>query len=148
MAVAVSLLIVALGAGGPGPAAPAEAAERLRGERLFTGGEALVARLDGSAAALPALVTSCANCHAAPRGSGIELARAPRLSRESLVAASSRRGGPAFAYDQERFCSTIRSGIDPSHIVLRKSMPRFTLDARQCAALWTYLTGGQHDEAR
>jgi len=53
-----------------------------------------------------------------------------------------RRGGPPVAYEQASFCRTLRTGVDPSHIVLPRTMPRFEADDTQCAALWDYLTQG------
>lgn len=50
------------------------------------------------------------------------------------------RGGPPVAYEAATFCRTLRTGVDPAHVVLPRAMPRFEVDDVQCAALWDYLT--------
>ena len=122
------------------PAAPASVA---RGARLFDGTEPLTGTLSGHSASLPVETTRCTQCHAGP-GASPEAASASAslLDRRQLREARPRRGGPPVAYDQASFCRTLRTGVDPAHIVLPRAMPRFDADDAQCAALWDYLTQG------
>jgi mono/diheme cytochrome c family protein len=117
-------------------------AHAARGARLFDGREALDATLADHAIALPSGSVRCSQCHTGPGGTppGGAPSPGPRLDRASLRDALPRRGGPPAAYELATFCRTVRTGIDPSHVVLPRSMPRFTIDDARCEALWTYLT--------
>lgn len=121
----------------------AAAGDAQRGERIFTGAEALPQQ---GPIVLPAPMAACAQCHARSGAARLEVKRAPPLTAAWLLQARARRGGPPSAFDQASFCAALRSGIDPQSIVMRKSMPRFEISSAQCTALWTYLsTGGSHD---
>jgi hypothetical protein len=113
-----------------------------QGARLFDGREALEATLADHAVALPSGSVRCSQCHTGPGGnpSGGAPSPGPRLDRASLRDTLPRRGGPPVAYELATFCRTLRTGIDPSHVVLPRSMPRFAIDDVRCEALWTYLT--------
>ena len=63
-----------------------------------------------------------------------------QLDSQHLRAPLSRRGGPPVAYDLAAFCRTLREGIDPAHVILPRTMPRFDIDDTRCEALWTHLT--------
>ncbi|MBT2326018.1 hypothetical protein J7E62_27190 [Variovorax paradoxus] len=136
-------LVTALAAGpasrgGPEPAVPASVA---RGARLFDGTEPLAGTLSGHSAPLPVAATRCIQCHTGPGKSAAAVSDfAPPLDRRQLREARPRRGGPPVAYEQASFCRTLRTGVDPVHIVLPRAMPRFDADDGQCAALWDYLT--------
>jgi hypothetical protein len=120
------------------PAAPPSAA---RGARLFEGTEPLAGTLSGHGTPLPVDATRCIQCHDGPGRPGAAPAGfAPPLDRRQLREARPRRGGPPVAYEQASFCRTLRTGVDPAHIVLPRAMPRFDVDDEQCAALWEYLT--------
>lgn len=122
------------------PAVPASVA---RGARLFDGSEPLAGTLSGHGAPLPAAATRCTQCHTGPGASATAASSfAPPLDRRRLREAHTRRGGPPVAYEQASFCRTLRTGVDPAHIVLPRAMPRFDADDAQCAALWDYLTQG------
>jgi hypothetical protein len=129
------------GLGGQEPSVPPSVS---RGARLFDGTEPLAGTLAGHSAPLPAVATRCSQCHAGPGGPGGPAATgslfAPALDRGALREARPRRGGPPVAYEAATFCRTLRTGIDPAHVVLPRAMPRFELDDVQCAALWDYLT--------
>jgi hypothetical protein len=128
------------------PAAPAPAPaphdEAARGQALFVGAAPLRARLASHPSDLPATVIRCANCHAAGNGPAVPNSIAPRLSRGWLVDWQSRRGGPPSRYDHDEFCALLRDGVDPSYVLINVQMPRYRVDARDCAALWHFLTGG------
>lgn len=108
------------------------------GCQIFNGQRAISAHLRGDDQPLPAWTTRCINCHAAAQTTGA--AFAPPLTRESLISAVRRRGGPPSAYDQASLCYALRDGIDPAHIVLRKSMPLFEVSDADCAALWQFFS--------
>ena len=124
--------------GGREPAVPASV---VRGARLFDGTEPLAGTLSGHSAPLPVEATRCTHCHTGPGASaGAASQFASPLDRRRLREALPRRGGPPVAYEQASFCRTLRTGVDPAHIVLPRAMPRFDADDAQCAALWDYLT--------
>lgn len=119
-----------------------------RGGALWRGELPLTAHIVGHARALPAAASRCVNCHAvapvAPAGSAVLAARdsaAPVLSAAQLRATVPRRGGPPSRYDAQAFCTLLRTGVDPAGVLLSRDMPRYTLDPRDCQALWTHLTG-------
>jgi hypothetical protein len=80
------------------------------------------------------------SCHTFARQKSIQEEQAPFLNRISLLNPRARRGGPVFSYNQENFCKTVRTGIDPQYVTLRRAMPRYEISEVQCAALWIYLT--------
>lgn len=112
------------------------------GRRMFLGEIPLPARLAGDPALLPDAATRCANCHLAAPTGGAAGTRdfAPALTAATLRGTRPRRGGPPSRYDVERFCTLLRTGIDPAHVVIKRAMPRYAIDDRQCRALWVYLT--------
>lgn len=116
-----------------------------RGARLFDGREPLTATLAGHATPLPAQTARCSQCHAGPvtpiAANSWPALPGPPLDSRHLRAALSRRGGPPVAYDLAAFCRTLREGIDPAHVMLPRTMPRFDIDDRRCEALWAHLTG-------
>jgi hypothetical protein len=141
MALAISTALPAcLAHEGLHEAAPSSVA---RGARLFEGTEALAGTLSGHSTPLPVEATRCIQCHSGPGKSTAATSDfAPPLDRRQLREARARRGGPAIAYELASFCRTLRTGVDPGHIVLPRAMPRFDADDAQCAALWDYLTKG------
>ncbi len=119
---------------------PAPRDDAARGQALFTGAAPLAARLVSHPSDLPATVVRCANCHAAGSGPAVPNSIAPRLSHNWLVDWQSRRGGPPSRYDRDAFCALLRDGVDPSYVLINVQMPRYRVDARDCAALWHFLT--------
>ena len=119
-----------------------------QGRKLFSGEAPIVARVNGHEAALPSTASRCSNCHSAapvprPNQDTREPTRfAPALTRDHLVNARSRRGGPASVYDEAAMCRLLRSGVDPAHVVIAIAMPRYELAAADCRALWVFLSGG------
>lgn len=115
------------------------------GARLFDGREPLAATLAGHATPLPAQTARCSQCHAGPAtpiaANSWPALPGPPLDGQHLRAALSRRGGPPVAYELTTFCRALREGIDPAHVMLPRTMPRFDIDDRRCEALWTHLTG-------
>ena len=144
MALALTLAAaVSAGVASPGRSDPAQTDSVARGARLFEGAEPLSATLSGHSAPLPAAATRCLHCHAGPaKSSAAPSDLGPPLDRRRLQEVRARRGGPPFAYDKASFCTTLRTGIDPAHIVLPRSMPRYGVNDAQCGALWDYLTQG------
>jgi hypothetical protein len=129
------------------------------GKDLFTAAVRLEARMSGHETQLPVDAARCRNCHglatpagapgsaiAASRPPGLGTVRGPRetfgpvLSRQTLEEPLPRRGGPPSRYDRQRFCRVLREGIDPAHVMLPQTMPRYTLTEQECTALWTYVT--------
>lgn len=111
-----------------------------RGQRLFTGDDALEARMVGHTETLPVEAHRCANCHSSsttPKHADLDFA--PLLSKQTLGTRLGRRGGPPSVYDAASFCRLVREGIDPAHVMISQAMPRYRLDDRECEELWAYL---------
>ena len=123
-----------------GPVAKSQLSERDRGKQIYLGEETVTGKIDGHISSLPSSLGKCVTCHTFDRQSILEVESAPLLNRSSLLDPRSRRGGPGFSYDKTNFCKTVRTGIDPQYVVLRRAMPRFEISEAQCSALWTYLT--------
>ena len=117
-----------------------------QGRKIFSGEAPLVARVKGHDAALPSLASRCNNCYAASpapwptAGTRPPTAYGPELTREHLVNAHSRRGGPASVYDEAALCRLLRNGVDPAYVVVAIGMPRYELTDADCRALWIYLS--------
>jgi hypothetical protein len=106
------------------------------GRAIFEGDQALQARIAGHESALPAQASRCVNCHGAARPAGPSV---PVLSAATLAAPVARRGGPPSRYDERALCTLLRTGVDPAHVMVARTMPRFVIDEKQCEALWQYL---------
>ena len=136
---------VAMLLAGQALAAPAASAASVpapeRGKRIFHGLDAVPATVQQHGTLLPAHVSRCINCHSAYTPSGAWPGNAQYLSATTLSSKISRRGGPAYRYDQPTFCATIRTGVDPAAIMLEAKMPRYRMSDAQCADLWFYLSG-------
>jgi len=63
-----------------------------------------------------------------------------RLSRHSLASLQPRRGGPPSRFDDSSLCRLLRTGVDPAHVVIQRSMPRYELSDADCRALWAHLS--------
>ncbi|KML60972.1 hypothetical protein VL15_07660 [Burkholderia cepacia] len=113
-----------------------------RGQALFGGAAPLQGRLSTHPDSLPPPVVRCANCHAAGAGPAVPNSLAPRLTHDWLTAPRGRRGGPLTRYDRDAFCVLLRTGVDPAYVLVNVEMPRYTLNERDCTALWRYLNGG------
>ena len=114
-----------------------------QGERMFLRGEGLRAHVSGHTTILSPSQSACIHCHSLNRPMSVEARGAPALHGRALTDAMPRRGGPAMAYDVNSFCTTLATGIDPAHIVLKKEMPIFEVDKSRCQALWQYLISTQ-----
>lgn len=120
------------------------------GERLFKGETPLAARIWGHESDLPAHASRCTNCHAraapppgASAASGPATPLGPTLSAASLTSLQRRRGGPPSRFNEASFCRLVRTGVDPSDVLLPRVMPRYTLSDGQCHDLWQYLSNAQ-----
>lgn len=111
-----------------------------QGENIFVGKESLPAKIAGHQEALPPQAARCINCHVPAQSRAGKTESAPAFSNAWLQQVRVRRGGPAFAYGRESFCTTLRSGIDPEYVILSRTMPRFDISNEQCLSLWLYLT--------
>ena len=129
--------------------------ERARGERetgrqLFAGERPLTATMAGHTAPLPQDAVRCTNCHRRETGAvarpGADSALdetqdfGPALGAGSLTRAVARRGGPPSVYDGPAFCRVLREGIDPAHVVIAQTMPRYTMTPEECESVWIFLT--------
>jgi hypothetical protein len=118
-------------------------AEIERGRALFAGSVPLRGRMTGHETPLPPEAVRCTNCHPLERTPGPSPAPelfALKLTRDGLTRAAPRRGGPPSVYDGERFCRLLRDGIDPAHVMIPQTMPRYELEKMDCQALWVYVT--------
>src|SRR5207253_1429315 len=113
-------------------------------------------------ATLPPEVVRCNNCHArevagmAPATAALVLISAsgvtaeerpdssesygPILGSRTLMQRVARRGGPPSVYDAVLLCRVLRDGVDPAHVVIDQTMPRYTVTDAECRALWSFLT--------
>jgi hypothetical protein len=119
------------------------AADVTRGRALFDGSAALAARVHGQDFALPAQASRCVNCHLVPAVPAFAASApadgAPPLTAESLSTLSRRRGGPPSRYDATSLCTLLRSGVDPAHVMIQRTMPRYEISDTDCQALWLHL---------
>jgi cytochrome c553 len=128
-----------------GVSSSAAAEDAARGRQLFAGEAPLAARIVGQDFTLPTQATRCVNCHgataASPASSGAAAQpAAPKLSASTLAEAVRRRGGPPSRYDAAALCVLLRSGVDPAHVMIQRTMPRYELSDADCRALWAHLT--------
>ncbi|GBD47839.1 hypothetical protein [Methylopila sp. Yamaguchi] len=131
-------LVAALAIGAAGAASGAACVPSVRGYALYHGYLQLQASVAATEVPLPTSASRCVNCHdAQPSG-------APRrvvpLDRTSLVQPVARRGGPPSTYDAASFCAAAREGLDPSFVILDRTMPRFAISDDDCRALWRYVS--------
>lgn len=122
-----------------------DGASALRGERLFGGEAALPARIIGQDFALPAQASRCVNCHGPARGNAPSSPAnapgvAPALTRATLAEPLRRRGGPPSRYDAASLCTLLRSGVDPAHVIILRTMPRYEITDADCRSVWLHLT--------
>jgi hypothetical protein len=113
-----------------------------RGQRLFTGDAPLVARIAGHDSTLPPHASRCINCHATGAGDARTAGSASfggPLTPQRLTGLHVRRGGPPSRFDEAALCRLLRTGVDPAHIVLPSTMPRYDVDEADCRALWVHL---------
>lgn len=141
-ALAVAGGVVALVAAGWGASGWQAREQRERGAALYAGEVPLAGRLFGHEGVLPATATRCRNCHepsAVPAGPAGLGAYAATLNAASLQTARPRRGGPPSAFDAARLCALLREGVDPAHVMIATTMPRYDITDAQCEDLWAYL---------
>jgi len=122
-----------------------------RGAQLFLGELTLTARMVAHTDALPQQAARCANCHR-PESTPTDSVSAtdsaalatdklgPALGPRALAQLVARRGGPPSSYDRRSFCRLLREGVDPAHVMIPQTMPRYTLTDEECEALWLFLT--------
>jgi hypothetical protein len=126
--------------------ASASPPELERGRQLYFGEVPLVGRVTGHTTDLPPNALRCINCHAAGTappaapGAAASASFGPALNAEVLTRQIPRRGGPPSRYDDASLCKLLTTGIDPAYIIIPRNMPRYTLSAADCRALWSYLT--------
>lgn len=114
-----------------------------RGRQLFNGQALVPARIHGQDFALPADASRCINCHAPVRGGSAASSAAqrlgPALTPALLTDAVRRRGGPPSRYDAASLCRLLRTGIDPAHVIILRTMPRYEITDADCRSLWLHL---------
>jgi hypothetical protein len=115
----------------------ADAADAVRGRLLFEGQAELPARIAGQDFALPAQASRCINCHGASAAGTQRIG--PILSAVTLAEPLARRGGPPSRYDAASLCKLLRSGIDPAHVLIPRTMPRYEINDVDCRSLWLHL---------
>jgi mono/diheme cytochrome c family protein len=116
-----------------------------RGRQLFDGEVALPARIAGQDFALPAQPSRCINCHGPARGDAASQAAGaqrigPTLTAGTLTDAVRRRGGPPSRYEAASLCALLRTGVDPAHVIILRTMPRYEIADADCRSLWLHLT--------
>ncbi len=139
----VGLVVCALGLmGASRPPSPREL-----GRQLFSGELSLNGRMVGHSQVLPQQALRCTNCHQGetlPSPPPLEADSTtqdfgPKLNASTLAHPRARRGGPASLYDAKSFCRLLRDGIDPAHVMIPQTMPRYVFNDAECEALWTFL---------
>jgi hypothetical protein len=127
-----------------------------RGAAIFYGEIDVPGHLDGHNLVLPTLATRCANCHeeinttpsptpnttpnTTPNNTTPSSTPfAHTLTSEHLQTPQTRRGGPPSVFNAQRLCTLLRTGIDPVHIVISTTMPRYHLTDAQCEDIWAFL---------
>jgi hypothetical protein len=121
-----------------------------QGKASFRGDVPLEAHMAGHTTLLPTSVVRCKNCHqtTAPAPSSFAQATGgerpgqsfgPILNRATLTEARRRRGGPPSKYDASTFCRLLNEGVDPAHVIIPMTMPRYRASQDECDALWEYL---------
>lgn len=133
-----------------------------RGRALFEGRTPLQARMARHEGVLPALASSCANCHGvgangSPLASGLMTVGSSRLAAELRLPSNAsnglapvlnkvrldedrpRRGGPPSRYDAQSLCRLLSTGVDPASVIIDTSMPRYSITTAQCVEFWAYL---------
>jgi hypothetical protein len=132
--VCVMLGLLALGA------APASMLEL--GRKLYRGEAALTARMTAHSETLPLEAVRCVNCHkreGEPAAQAVSENFGPALGA-GLARPTVRRGGPPSRYDARSLCRLLRDGVDPAHVMIPQTMPRYTMTDAECEALWAFLT--------
>ena len=114
-----------------------------RGANIFYTGSHLSGRLEGTEA-LGSPELKCANCHEPSRSpfkNDNSTSKGPggEIRHGILLQTLSRRGGPSFRYDLSSFCQLLKTGVDPTNIVVPRLMPRYDISTDDCRALWIYL---------
>jgi len=137
---ALVALAATIGAAAVGWRAAREADAAEKGRALYAGERPLPGRILGHETDLPAEASRCSNCHGQP-GSRNEPGQtyAPPLGKAMLTTPRPRRGGPPSVYTAEALCTLLRSGVDPAHVVIPRTMPRYRPSDEDCAALWAHM---------
>lgn len=122
-----------------------DAPSTARGRQVFEGDAAVSARIAGQDFALPTEASRCVNCHGAARvGAASSPADAqrigPALTAATLGKPTHRRGGPPSRYDAASLCRLLRTGVDPAHVMILRTMPRYEISDNDCQSLWLRLT--------
>ncbi|MFZ6689685.1 hypothetical protein ACO0K0_18235 [Undibacterium sp. SXout11W] len=112
-----------------------------KGENLFYGREALKGTLYLHNRSLDTSFVRCMNCHRFQdeQKTSNKSDFGPEIGAHFLLTKNSLRGGPARAYEADSFCQMLRTGMDPSQIMMRTDMPRYSVSDDDCHALWRFL---------
>jgi hypothetical protein len=97
-----------------------------------------------AAASAPARASAATSTPA--RAGAAAAAAAPRmgptLTPALLTVAVRRRGGPPSRYDAASLCALLRTGVDPAHVIILRTMPRYDISDADCRSLWLHLSVG------
>jgi hypothetical protein len=123
----------------------AQAQSATRGRQLFDGEATIPARIVGQDFELPGQASRCVNCHGpltarAAASAAAAQPVAPALTAATLTEPLRRRGGPPSRYDAASLCTLLRSGVDPAHVIILRTMPRYEISDADCQSLWLHLT--------
>lgn len=129
----------------PSASASVQVDEAAAGKALFMGQSPLTGRIASHLTNLPTEVLRCANCHSAKGLPPVARTIAPPLTREWLLQAQARRGGPPSAYDLAQFCTLLRTGHDAAQLIANAQMPRYVLNDQECKALWVFLVDEKNE---
>jgi len=125
--------------------ANADVASHEVGKQLFFGKKPLIGKIVSQDFDLPIEASRCVNCHISDQQSQpSEFVKktqtfGPPLNYQTLTDVKNIHGGPAFSYTATGFCTLLRTGIDPTQIVSKRSMPRYEISDEACNAIWMYL---------
>jgi hypothetical protein len=109
------------------------------GADLFYGRTAMRGQLHLHNRPLGADYVRCVNCHQLQDQRNSAARFGPDLGQRFLTQPTEHRGGPARAYTVDTFCHMLRTGVDPTLIVINTDMPRYPFSDAECLALWDFL---------
>ena len=116
-----------------------------RGADLFYGRTEVNGKLYLHNRTLGSPYVRCVNCHQLedqPKSLKVNAndnSFGPLLGAHFIQTPNNARGGPVRSYEPASFCKMLRSGMDPSQIMIRTDMPRYILTDDDCNALWSFL---------
>lgn len=135
-------LLAAATAGGPGPAALAEAGRRLYEEGTRADGTEVLAQVGPDPSPVDARVLPCASCHGRDgRGRPEGAVVPPSLRWRELTKPYGHVHGPRRhpPFDERSLARAVQEGVDPAGQVLDAAMPRYSLSRTDVEGLVAWL---------